>query len=182
MFTTGGRRGACAFFLTGSEERVRVSLLRVRLLRMPVSLVFPPSRQPDRNRSCRTFIRSGRCEMVFRCTSARVSPLACVYLLSCESRRCRHVNASAAVRCDRRLMSPRHSRARVCHFDSIRYSSQRSPSTPPLHLVFLLFNRLLRILSLDRADTARRTCTYAPLSPHDRISRLIHLRMMPSVI
>lgn len=77
------------------------------------------------------FHQIGPLRNVFRCTrsgtSARVTPLACAYLLSCGSHRCRHVAIHRpAAWCDQRLMSSRQSRARVCHFDSIRHGSQRT--------------------------------------------------------
>lgn len=194
MFTAGGRRGACAFFLTGSERtspRI-VSLLRVLLPSISISLfflpLFPRFLTAARSQSVLPdFHQIGPLRDMFRCirsgTSARVAPLACPYLLSYGSRRCKRIDASTAVRCGRRLMSPRQSRARVCHVDSIRHGSQRISHVSPFSApIFLSFNRLLRILSLDRADIASETCTYAPLSPCDRISQLIHLRTMPLVI
>lgn len=158
MFTTGGRRGACAFFfLTESEEQVRESFLSFALsfslsLSFSFSLLcfLTSSRQPDRNQSCRTFIRSGRCKMCFD-VSAPILPrvllrLACVYLLSCESRRCKLVNASTAVWCSSRLMSSRRVHASVT-----LTASGTAVSASPMSLPSLLsfsFNRLLRIFFL----------------------------------
>lgn len=159
-----------------SAGRVRVffnrargtsSLLRIRLLRISVSLAS--SRQPDRNQSCRTFIRSGRREM---CSDVPAPVLPRVLLHSrtfFRVGRREHVDRRVL-----RLMSPRHSRARVCLWQHLR-TAVSAPSPPYLPL---LFNRLSRILSLDRADTARRTCIYALLSPHDRISWFIYERVI----
>lgn len=158
----GRSAGRVRVFLTESERtspRI-VSLLCVLLplyLRLPLfpSLVssLPRSSQIAISLAGLSSDRAALRDM-FRCTrsgiSARVTPLACAYLLSCGSRRCERVDASTAVRCSR-LMSPRQLRARVCHIDSIRHGSQRvshaAPSSAP---IFLSFNRLLRILSLDR--------------------------------
>lgn len=154
---------------------------------LPPLLSFSPlaaasSRQSDHNLSCRTFIRSGRCEMCFdvlRLVLPLVLPDSREHTLVCVGR----VGAGTSMSpppswCGQRLMSPRQSRARACHSDSIRYSSHRLPCVflhpvclplflflslstlpPPLSsLVLSSFNRLLRILSSDRADTARGTC------------------------
>lgn len=120
-----------AFFLTRSADRFSPS----PSASSPYLCLAPPrfltaarsqSVLPD-------FHQIGPLRNVFRCTrsgtSARVTPclLACAYLLSCGSHRCRHVDTSrAAAWCDQRLMSSRQSRARVCHFDSIRHGSQRT--------------------------------------------------------
>lgn len=191
------------FFLTRSEEQVRGSFLSFAFCFLPISLslclVFPSS-LPRFLTAARSqsvlpdFHQIGPLRNVFRCTrsgtsrtSARVTPLACAYLLSCGSHRCRHVDTStgrvvrpainelSSVACTRLSLwqHPARQSARLPRALSF-------PSSPNLSLS-LLFNRLLRILSLDRANIARETCIYALLSPHDR-GRLIHLRTMPLVI
>lgn len=127
----GGARARFFNRVLGTSPRI-VSLLRVILLSIFVSLFFSPPfpplaslRQPDRNQSCRTFIRSDRCEMCFD-VAAPVLPRVLLHsrariFLSYGSRRCKRVDASTAVWYGRRLMSPRQLRARVCHFDSIRH-------------------------------------------------------------
>lgn len=159
---------ACTVFSSWSEEQVRESLLSFVLHPPPPSvaslflspLSFYPllssleaaasSRQSDHNLSCRTFIRSGRCEMCFDVTplgtSARVTRLARAHPRVCVGR----VGAGTSMSpppswCGQRLMSPRQSRARACHSDSIRYSSHRlprlsSPRSPSSFSLSLSFN------------------------------------------
>lgn len=76
-----------------------------------------------------------------------------------QARRC----VDRGVWCGQRLMSPRQSRARVCHFDSIRYRSPRvsrvsSPSClslPRLIIYYELFPWIKRISPEERVFTRR---------------------------
>lgn len=190
MFTTGGRRGACAFFRTRFEEQVHECFLSFAFP-LPLSLPLFPSLVSSLPRGSQIAISlaglssdraAARCVSMYPLRYLHACYSARAYLLSCGSRRCKRVDTSTAVRCGRRLMSPRQSRARVCHVDSIRHQrvSHAVPSSAP---IFLSFNRPLRILSSDRADIASEMCNLrAALAARDRISQLIHLRTMPLVI
>lgn len=144
MFTTGGRRGACArFFLTRSADRFSPSSPYLCLARFPSlapprspSLPLASSRQPDRNQSCRTFIRSGRCEMCFD-VPAPVLPRVLLHSRARIFFRVGRIDVGTSIHrpaawCDQRLMSSRQSRARVCHFDSIRHGTARQSAHLPL--------------------------------------------------
>lgn len=181
MFTTGGRRGACAFFFFLQSPRNksanRFFPSRSLYLYLPLFPFFASSLPRGQIAISLAGLSSDRTaiKLCFD-VSAPIFPrvllqLACVYLHLCESRRCKLVNASTAVWCSSRLMSSRRVHASVT-----LTASGTAVSASPMSLPSLLsfsFNRLLRIFFLDRMDIAlRRTCIYALLSPHDRISQL----------
>jgi len=98
------------------------------------------SRQPDRNQSLPDFYQIEPLRNVFhepapRIVSARVAPLACAYLLSCGSRRCKRVDASTVVWCGRRLIE---SSSVACTRLSLWQHPARQPERLPVPSLFPL--------------------------------------------